>query len=241
MQSTIDTKEQERFNQLAKTWWDTSGPMWPLHLLNNFRTQKILQVLAEKNVLTSSNTKPLQGLTALDIGCGGGVLSETICKLGAKVTAIDIAENNILIAKQHAKDNGLEIDYRHCEASQLQQQFDLVFNMEVVEHVANLNQFMQQCGELLKPGGITFVATINRTLKSYLFAILGAEYILRLLPKGTHQWSKFVTPTELNGLLQHSNCDTFWSAGVSLNPFTKKFSQTPSQSVNYMLAAQKRN
>lgn len=237
--STIDNSEKERFNQLAKTWWDNSGPMWPLHLLNQFRIQNILSVLEKHNRINTTNNLPLKGLNVLDVGCGAGILSETLCKLGAKVTGIDIAENSIQIAKQHASNNNLDITYTVSEASQVQGRYDIVFNMEVIEHVVNIDQFISNCSTLLRPNGIMFVATINRTFKSYLFAIIGAEYVLRLLPKGTHQWGKFVKPLELNNLLLENRLEPFWSTGLSLNPFNKKFSAQKSLAINYMIAAQK--
>ncbi|MBA53106.1 MAG: bifunctional 3-demethylubiquinol 3-O-methyltransferase/2-polyprenyl-6-hydroxyphenol methylase [Pseudomonadales bacterium] len=237
--STTDADEIERFNQLAATWWDTSGPMWPLHLLNQFRVQLILAVLTDQRQIDPGKEHPLTGFTALDIGCGGGILSEALAKLGANVTGVDMAEKNVAIARHHATQNKLDIRYLCQEVSGLDEQFDLVFNMEVVEHVSDLETFLNACCERVQPGGMMFLSTINRTWKSYLFAILGAEYVLNLLPKGTHQWSKFVSPQKVEALFQQHSLDTIWQTGVSLNPFKKRYSPTQSMAVNYMLAARK--
>lgn len=236
---TSDPAEIERFNQLAATWWNTSGPMWPLHLLNQFRIQLILEVLTQQGLIDPDNDQPLSGFTALDIGCGGGILSETLSKLGASVTGLDMAEKNVAIARQHALKSKLDIRYLCQEAASLDEQFDLVFNMEVVEHVADLDSFLAACCERIQPDGMMFLSTINRTWKSYLFAILGAEYVLKLLPKGTHHWHKFVPPQQIEALFTHHGLDTVWQTGVSLNPFRKQYSATQSMAVNYLLAAKK--
>ena len=238
-QTTTDADELQRFNRLAATWWDPDGPMWPLHLLNRFRVRVIEQVLRDSGVIAGDSSQPLQGLDVLDIGCGGGILLESLARLGARVTGVDPAANNIAIARQHAESEQLEIRYLQTEVGELNGQFDLVFNLEVVEHVANLEAFMQASCERLKPGGTQFLSTINRTCKSYVFAILGAEYVLRLLPKGTHQWHKFVRPEELTQLLQQQGLATVWSSGVALNPFNRRYRLTKSHRVNYMLAAQR--
>lgn len=237
--TTADERELARFNALAATWWDRQGPMWPLHRLNDFRVKVILDRLNKLNLIDVTHDKPLHEFTVLDIGCGGGILSETLAKYGAKVTAIDLAENNIAIARHHAQESGLAIDYRCVEAGSFNEQFDLVFNMEVVEHVSNLAGFINASCAHVRPGGMMFLSTINQTLKSYLFAIVGAEYVLKLLPKGTHQWSKFVKPKTLSHMLSEQGLDTLWHIGVSLNPFSKTYRLTTSLAVNYMLAAEK--
>jgi len=236
---TADKKEIDKFNSLAATWWDRQGPMWPLHLLNDFRIHVILEQLLTQNRIDSKSQKPLLNYRVLDIGCGGGILSEALAKLGANVTAIDLAQNNIDVAQHHAQENGFPIDYRCLEAGSFREQFDLVFNMEVVEHVSNLDGFIKASCAHVRPGGMMFLSTINKTLKSYLFAIIGAEYVLQLLPKGTHQWSKFVTPATLTHMLARQGLDTLWRTGVSLNPFSKTYRVTESLAVNYMLAAEK--
>ncbi|MGB3623577.1 bifunctional 2-polyprenyl-6-hydroxyphenol methylase/3-demethylubiquinol 3-O-methyltransferase UbiG [Ketobacter sp. MCCC 1A13808] len=236
-QSTLDHSELARFNRLASTWWDESGPMWPLHQLNQFRVQVILNVLHERNIIDRNKEHPLQGLKVLDVGCGGGILSESLCKLGAQVTGIDLAKNSIAIARQHANNQGLDIAYLCEELDTLEDEFDIVFNMEVVEHVSHLKHFMLRCNEKVAQGGMMFVSTINRSILSFLMAIVGAEYLLRLLPRGTHNWQKFVTPDELKVLLKKSSLNTTWISGVSLNPFTKRYKLTKSCAVNYMLLA----
>lgn len=236
---TIDQQEIQRFNQLAATWWNQEGPMWPLHLLNQFRVQRILEVLSQQTGIDPTLDRPLAGFNVLDIGCGGGILSETLAKLGAQVTGLDMADKNIAIARQHALQNGLSIRYLSMEIAELNEQFDLVFNMEVVEHVANVDAFMSASCARVKAGGIMFLSTINRTLKSYLFAILGAEYVLRLLPKGTHQWRKFVSPDMVKSIFHQHDLDTVWETGVSLNPFSRSYSSTRSMAVSFMLAAMK--
>lgn len=234
--NTADIKEIERFNQLAETWWMVEGPMWPLHLLNQFRIRVILDVLSQQGCIDLSTSRPLEGMTALDIGCGGGILSESLCKLGAQVTGIDMAVRNIAIARQHAEIQNLNITYLHNEVSSLTTQYDLVFNMEVVEHVADSEAFLNVCSQRVGSDATLFLSTINRTVKSYLFAILGAEYVLGLLPRGTHQWRKFVTPAALESQMSKHNLSVVWRSGVSLNPFTRQYKLIASEAVNYMMA-----
>lgn len=236
---TGDAAELARFNALASLWWNTDGPMWPLHRMNGFRIQIILDVLAEQKRIDRIQDKPLSDLKVLDIGCGGGILSETLARLGADVTGIDLAEHNIHIAQEHAKAQGLSIAYRYQDITTLDESFDLIFNMEVVEHVADMDAFMSACYRNLKPNGITFVSTLNRTPLSFLFGIIGAEYVLRLLPKGTHQWRKFVKPATLENLLQASRVTTFWRSGIRFNPFRRHFSLQRSMAVSYILAGRK--
>lgn len=234
--ATEDKFEIERFNQLATTWWNPEGPMWPLHLLNQFRVEVILDVLHKQGIISPINTKPLEGMSVLDIGCGGGILSESLCKLGAEVTGLDLAKNNISIAMQHAQKANLDIQYLCAEIGTVEKQFDLVFNMEVVEHVADLDSFMKASCLRVNRGGCLFLSTINKTMKSYLFAIIGAEYILQLLPRGTHQWSKFVTPETLQDITTQHGLQTVWQSGISLNPFNKHYKLVQSMAVNYMMA-----
>lgn len=236
---TGDKAELERFNALASMWWDPAGPMWPLHSMNQFRIRVILDVLAAQGVIQRNHNLPLTGLKVLDIGCGGGILSETLARLGAQVTGIDLAERNIRIALEHAHANGLAIDYRFQDVTTLHEEFDLIFNMEVVEHVGDLPAFMAACYRCLKPGGLTFVSTLNRTPLSFLFAIIGAEYVLKLLPRGTHQWTKFVKPAELESLLDQNGTDVFWRSGIRFNPFARRFRLQRSKAVSYLLAARK--
>lgn len=237
--ATGDADEIRRFNALASLWWDDSGPMWTLHYLNRFRIEVILDVLHRQGTIDRTQAQPFAGLQVLDIGCGGGILSETLARLGAQVTGIDLAERNIRIAQEHAAQSGLEIQYRVQDVTTLTEDFDLIFNMEVVEHVGNLPAFMQACYARLKPGGTTIASTLNRTPLSFLFAIIGAEYILKLLPKGTHQWRKFVKPAELEQLLANAGVDCFWRSGIRTNPWRRTFALQPSMAVNYILAGKK--
>lgn len=238
--STIDADEVLYYQRLAGEWWDRQGKFWPLHRLNRLRETYLRQQICNHFGLQVAEEKPLRGLSVVDIGCGGGILSESMARMGATVTGIDIVASSLSVAKLHSQQQNLEIEYIQCTAEQLasrQMQFDVVLNMEVVEHVVELPVFMKSCSSLLKPGGITFIATINRNLVSWLFAIIGAEYILRWLPRGTHRWSKFVKPRELAGLLADNRLKVTAATGVAINPFNKRFSLKPQLRVNYMLAA----
>lgn len=238
--TTINPDEVAFYEGLAEFWWDRSGPFWPLHHLNELRVAWILEHVCGHFGLDRNTKRPLEGLRALDIGCGGGILSESIARLGATVTGIDVVEKNIRIAALHAIQQGLDIDYRHRTAEYIAESgatFDLVLNMEVVEHVADLPAFMASCNRLTSSNGVMFIATINRTLLSWLFAIVGAEYILRWLPKGTHRWSEFRRPTETESLLSAGDLKVVEKAGVAVNPLTHAFRLTRNMSVNYMLMA----
>lgn len=239
--TTVDNLELNKFNDLASTWWNPEGPMWPLHGLNNFRVKHIVPLLQQHFSLTGQ-TKPLKGLSVLDIGCGGGLMSESLAKLGAHVHGIDVAGKNIAVAKAHAQQSQLPIHYEAVEAKALlerNQVYDVVLNLEVMEHVSDLKLFLGQCNQLLAKDGLTVMSTINRTFKSWLFAIMGAEYVLQLLPKGTHSWQKFVQPEEVKALCALDNFGVAWETGVNFNPFTKRFKLTSDMSVNYMLAAKR--
>ena len=196
--NTINYKEIEKFSKLSEEWWNPQGKFKPLHKFNPIRIKYIKQNIIEHfNIINSK--KPLNNISLLDVGCGGGLLSEPMCILGAKVTGIDATRKNINIAKIHAKKNKLKINYLTVspEKLKIKNKFDVILNMEIVEHVSDVNYFIKSCANLLKKNGIMFIATINRTLKSYLFAIVGAEYILKWLPIGTHDWNLFVKPEEL--------------------------------------------
>lgn len=243
-ESTAEQSEREKFNDLALTWWNPEGPMWPLHGLNQFRVQYIAPLLQQHFQLSgaSDGTQPLKGIRVLDIGCGGGLMSESMAALGAKVHGIDIAERNIQIAAAHAQSQGLKITYEAIEARELidrGQVYDVVLNLEVMEHVGDLKLFLGQCNQLLAKDGITVMATINRTLKSWLFAIMGAEYVLNILPRGTHEWKKFVQPNELKALCALDHFGVVWETGVNFNPFTRSFKLSNDMSVNYMMAARR--
>jgi len=233
--STINKVEVEKFNKIAEEWWDPSGKFKPLHKFNPIRVEYI-----KKYILSSfhlkKNHKPFKGLSILDVGCGGGLLTEPLSRLGANVTGIDVSKRNIKIAKEHSKKNKLKINYicTSPEEIKLNKKFDVVLNMEVVEHVENLNIFLQQTSRLLNKNGIMFVATINKTLKSYLFAIIGAEYILRWLPIGTHDWEKFVSPKIL---VEHcKNCSLLLDniTGVKYDLINNNWKLTSDNSVNYI-------
>ena len=238
--TTIDPREVEFYTNLAATWWDREGPFWPLHRLNELRVAYIREKLCEHFGLDAKADRPLNGLRVLDVGCGGGILSESMARLGAQVTGIDVVEKNIGIASLHAADQDLALDYRVATASAIaaeRDRFDVVLNMEVVEHVADVDAFMRDCCSLTGDGGVMFVATINRNPLSWLFAIVGAEYILRWLPRGTHRWSWFRKPTEIARLLADGGLTVTDSAGVAANPFNRTLRMTRSTKVNYMLFA----
>ena len=240
--ATAVEKERKKFNELASTWWNPEGPMWPLHGLNNFRTAHIKELLCQHFSRTENKPQPLQGISILDVGCGGGLMAESLCRLGASVHGIDIAENNIRVAQQHATSNGLSITYENIDARELlerNQVYDVVLNLEVMEHVGDLKLFLSECNQLLAKNGITIMSTINRTFKSWLVAIIGAEYVLNLLPRGTHEWHKFVQPNEVKAICALDNFEVVWEAGVNFNPFTKKYKLTSDMNVNYMQAARK--
>jgi 2-polyprenyl-6-hydroxyphenyl methylase/3-demethylubiquinone-9 3-methyltransferase len=242
----IDPKEVAYYEKLADTWWDLNGPFWPLHKLNALRIDWILAQLKTQNQNTNTNTnkdqQPLAGIHVLDIGCGGGILSESLAKQGAIVTAIDVVEKNIGIAKAHAKQNGLQINYQLMSVEQMvanKQQFDIVFNMEVVEHVVDVNSFIHGCNALVNPQGSHFIASINRNWLAFIIAIFGAEYVTGLLPKGTHHYHKLVKPAELLLLLQADGFELTGTTGVAVNPIKRSMKLIKPTWVNYMLVAQK--
>ena len=240
--STVDPAEQQHFEKLSKLWWDADGPFWPLHGMNALRTNYIRDQLALHMNMASNSDKPLAGLRILDIGCGGGILSESIARLGARVHGVDMVEKNIRIAGSHAEGQGLLLEYECGTAEQLAgrgEQYDALLNMEVVEHVADLPLFIQSCAKLVRPGGVMLLATINRTVASFLGAIIAAEYILRWLPKGTHHWQKFPKPSELESLLLRNGMTVVNRTGMTLNPLTHQFRLIPFEGVNYILVATK--
>lgn len=242
--STVDPQEINAFTALASQWWDEQGPFKPLHRINPLRLaflrDEIIAHFKHSNDTTKTNTLPLEGLTILDVGCGGGLLCEPLARLGAKVTGIDAGQENIDIALEHAKNSGLTIDYRCTTSEDLAAtgaQFDCVMALEIVEHVADVPLFVKSCSDLVRPKGQLFMSTLNRTLKSYAIGIIAAEYILRWVPKGTHQWDKFLEPAELNDYLEKNGITIQSLKGLTLDPFTNSWRLSDDLDVNYLLSA----
>ncbi|HEX8569714.1 MAG TPA: bifunctional 2-polyprenyl-6-hydroxyphenol methylase/3-demethylubiquinol 3-O-methyltransferase UbiG [Caulobacteraceae bacterium] len=237
--SSIDPGEVERFSRLAETWWDPRGPMAPLHKFNPVRLAFIRERAARRFGRDEKSLKPFEGLRLLDVGCGGGLLSEPMRRLGFDVTGVDAAEKNILTARLHAEQQGLEIDYRHATAEALLAEgagpFDVILNMEVVEHVADPGAYLRDCARLLAPDGLMIVATLNRTAKAFALAVVGAEYVLRWLPRGTHDWNKFLTPEEIRAFLSSEPVAVEGPFGVAYNPLADRWSRSADAGVNYMM------
>ena len=233
--NTLDKKEIEKFSKIAEEWWNPTGKFKPLHKFNPIRIKYIKNNLINDFNLTNKK-KPLNGLKILDIGCGGGLLSEPLARLGAKVTGIDPIKRNIEIAKHHLKKSKLKIKYYNFSPENFitNNKYDVILNMEIVEHVDNVNFFIKQSTKFLKKSGVMFVATLNQTLKSYIFAILGAEYILKWLPIGTHDWQKFIKPNELIKICKKNSLKLESIDGVSFNPILDKWNISSDKSVNYI-------
>ena len=239
--STVNKDEIEKFSKLADEWWDINGKFKPLHMFNPIRIEYILDIATANFKIDKNKKNPLKNLKILDIGCGGGLISEPMTRLGADITAIDASSKNINIAKAHAKKNNLSITYLNTEPESLRSKnkFDIILNLEVVEHVENLDLYLKSCFDLLKPKGIMFTATLNRTLTSYIKAIVGAEYVLRWLPIGTHDWNKFIKPEELEKKLSDLNFSITNLTGLSFSPLFQEWKRTKDLSVNYILVALK--
>jgi len=240
--SSVDAAEVERFSRHAADWWDTRGPMAALHKFNPVRLAYIRDQAAGHFDRDPKKLDCLKGLRMLDIGCGGGILSEPLARLGAQMVGADPAEENIAAARAHAEETGVAIDYRATTAEELaaaKERFDVVLAMEVVEHVADVSAFIVTCAAMVKPGGLMIAATLNRTLKSFALAIVGAEYVLRWVPRGTHQWDKFVTPVELETAIEDSGLRVTGERGVTYNPFADRWQLSSDMDVNYMLVAQR--
>ena len=234
--TTVDKTEIEKFSKLAKDWWNPRGKFKPLHLFNPARIKFIKEKLVLHFKLNPNSKNPLDGLKILDIGCGGGLLCEPLTRLGAVMTGIDASYQNVEVAKLHSKEMNLNINYINCspENLNLNSKFDVILNMEVVEHVADVDFFINNCSKLITPNGLMFVATINKNLKSYLFAILGAEYILRWLPIGTHDWDKFLSPQDLNKIANKNNFKPDEVVGMKFNILNRTWNCSPDNSVNYI-------
>jgi len=242
METTINPKEIAKFAAMAEEWWDPTGKFKPLHKFNPVRLGYIRDKAIAHFGRDGSKRRPFEGLRILDIGCGGGLLSEPMARLGANVVGVDAGEKNIVIARLHAERSGLEIDYRATTAEALAaagEQFDIVLNMEVVEHVDNVPLYMKSCADLVAPGGLLFTATINRTLRAYALAIVGAEQVLRWLPKGTHDYAKFLTPEEISALVSRNGLKVVEKTGVVFHPLADEWRQSRDTGINYMVLAEK--
>ena len=241
--STVDAGEIAKFEAMAAEWWDPNGKFKPLHMLNPCRLDYITAQIAAEFDRDIGASRPFAGLRVLDIGCGGGLLCEPMARLGADVVGADAAERNIPVAQLHAEQSGLEIDYRHTTAEALAAQgerFDVVLNMEVVEHVPDPAQYLAACAALVRPGGLHLCSTINRNTKSFAMAIIGAEYVMRWLPKGTHEWGKFITPEELYKLLESAGLEPVDRKGYVFNPVSWSWAISARDlSVNYVTASVK--
>ncbi|HEY0214644.1 MAG TPA: bifunctional 2-polyprenyl-6-hydroxyphenol methylase/3-demethylubiquinol 3-O-methyltransferase UbiG [Paenirhodobacter sp.] len=241
---TIDPAEVAKFEAMAAEWWDPTGKFKPLHMLNPCRLDYITTQIAAQFGRDLRAPLPFAGLRILDIGCGGGLLSEPMARLGAQVVGADAAERNIPVARLHAEQSGLDIDYRHCAAEDLiaqNERFDVVMAMEIIEHVSDPQGFTDTCATLLRAGGLMLCSTLNRNPKSYLMAIIGAERVMRWLPVGTHDWSKFITPDELAGLITTAGLDPVDRKGMVFNPVTWGWKLSDRDlSVNYVIASVKR-
>ena len=237
--TTINKEEIQKFSDLASEWWDVKGKFKPLHMFNPIRIEYILEKIKIHFNLNKKNENLLKGISILDIGCGGGLISEPMARLGGAVTGIDASEKNIRVAQTHSKKSELEIRYLNKSPEQMKEfeKYDVILNLEVVEHVENLSLYLDSCHKLLKENGIMFTATLNRTFTSYLKAIIGAEYVLRWLPIGTHDWNKFIKPEELEKILSGENFTTLDISGLSFNPFLKRWKRSDDTSVNYIISS----
>jgi len=241
MSTTINKEEIQKFSKLADEWWDVNGKFKPLHMFNPVRIEYITENIKKQFNIKKEKSNFLDGIKILDIGCGGGLISEPMARLGATVTGIDASEKNINIANLHSKKGGLKINYLNTspENFEVTDKFDVILNLEIVEHVDDINLYVKSCFKLLKKNGLMFTATLNRTFTSYVKAIIGAEYVLRWLPIGTHDWNKFIKPEELEKLLSQEKFSTIDLKGLSFNPFTNKWKKSNDLSVNYIICSLK--
>ena len=241
IKNTVNKEEIDKFSKLADEWWDPSGKFAPLHKFNPIRQEYIINEISKNFDINIDNPNSLEKLKILDVGCGGGLLCEPLARLGAKVTGIDASEKNINIAKMHSTQSGLEINYVNTSPEKLKdfETYDVILNLEIVEHVDNVDLYIKSCQKLLKKNGLMFTATLNRSLTSYIKAIIGAEYILRWLPIGTHDWNKFLKPEELQNYLNKEKLITQDISGLEFNPFTKRWKKSADLSVNYIICSLK--
>ncbi len=239
--TTVNKDEIQKFSKIADEWWDEKGKFKPLHMFNPIRIKYIKDKCISHFKLDQNKIRPLSSLKILDIGCGGGLITEPMCRLGAKVTGIDASNKNISVAKLHAKKNGLKINYINTspEKKIIQDKFDIILNLEIIEHVDNVDLFLESSSKLLNKNGIMFIATINRTFESYVKAIVGAEYILRWLPIGTHEWNKFLKPEEIQNKLKKLNCKNLSLDGFSYNLLSQEWRNSKDCSVNYIIVSGK--
>ena len=239
--TTINKEEIQKFSSLAEEWWDVKGKFKPLHMFNPIRIEYITQMIKKYFKISDKKINPFNELKILDIGCGGGLISEPMARLGANVTGIDASEKNIKIAQIHSEENNLKINYINSSPERLKEKekFDIILNLEIIEHVEDVNLYIDSCSKLLKKGGLMFTATLNRTVVSYIKAIVGAEYVLRWLPIGTHDWNKFIRPEELEKKLSIANFKTIEIKGLEFNPFNKKWKKSDNLSVNYIICSSK--
>jgi 2-polyprenyl-6-hydroxyphenyl methylase/3-demethylubiquinone-9 3-methyltransferase len=244
MTSTIDPKEIEKFTKMAVEWWSETGKFKPLHKFNPIRISHLRQKIIQHFSLEEKSLTPFKNLNILDVGCGGGLISEPFARMGASVTGIDAGEKNIAVAKIHAEKSGLEINYQNISAEELveeNQKFDVVFALEIIEHVADVEAFIEACSKLVKPNGLLFVATINRNLKSLALAKVAVEYILRWLPAGTHDWKKFLKPSEINNFAEKENLELCEILGFNYNILKDEWRKSDNLDINYMMIFKRRS
>jgi len=239
MSTTINKEEIQKFSDLAEEWWDVNGKFKPLHMFNPIRIEYILENIKKYFKIKKNKANFLEDLNILDIGCGGGLISEPMARLGANVTGIDASKKNINVAQIHSKKSGLQIKYLNASPENFKDdfKFDIILNLEIVEHVEDINLYIKSCSKLLKKNGLMFTATLNRTFISYVKAIIGAEYVLRWLPIGTHDWNKFIKPEELESLLSKEEFSTINVKGLKFNPFFNKWKKSNDLSVNYIITS----
>ena len=237
--TTVNKEEIQKFSAIAEEWWNVNGKFKPLHMFNPIRIEYILETTRDHFNIKDNSNESLKNLRVLDIGCGGGLMSEPITRLGGKVTGIDASEKNIKVAKLHAEKNNLTINYLNKSPENLDdnEKYDVILNLEIVEHVEDLQLYLKSCSRLLKKNGIMFTATLNRTFTSFIKAILGAEYVLRWLPIGTHDWNKFVKPEELESLITNLNFQIKDVKGLEFKPISRKWVRSENLSVNYIMSS----